>query len=114
MAYLQDQVWGEKYVTVVEKLSTEDHSLLMQLSFDVPLSRLVKQIAMEFEAGEGWSRVPTGSDVDPTGHVLALTPIEEAPRAYEIWDNTPAVLNQGLSLAENGVQENATIQLRAR
>lgn len=115
MVMFQDQALGQKYVTVIEKLSGEDHTLLMHLSFDAVCSRLVKQMAMEFEAGEGWSRVPTGSDVDPTGHVLALDPIAAAPRAYVIWAGSPAALiDQGLSLHENGVKDGDTIELRLR
>ena len=83
MALAQNQVSGQKYITVVEKLSTEDHTLLMHLSMDAPLSSLVKQIAMEFQAGEGYSRVPTGTDVCPTGHTVSLAPIASAPRVFE-------------------------------
>ena len=114
MAIFQDQALGQKYVTVVEKLSTEDHSLLMHLNFDLPLSRLVKQIAMEFQAGEGFSRVPTGSDVSPTGHVLSLAPIEVAPRAYELKASGGGTLNNGLSLHENNIKENNTVELHLR
>ena len=114
MALFQDQVLGQKYVTVVEKLSSEDHSLLMHLNMDLPLSRLVKQLAMEFQAGEGFSRVPTGSDVDPTGHVLSLAPIEIAPRAYELKASGGGALNNGLSLHENGIKDGDTVELHLR
>jgi hypothetical protein len=115
MALFQDQVLGQKYLTVIEKVSSENHTLVMHLNFDVPLSRLVKQMAMEFQAGEGYTRVPTGSDVAPTGHEIALEPILEAPRAFVIWGGSPAVLlDQGLSLHENGVKEDDTIELRTR
>jgi len=114
MAIFQDQSLGQKYVTVVEKLSTEDHSLLMHLNFDLPLSRLVKQIAMEFQAGEGYSRVPTGTDVCPTGHTLSLAPIEAAPRAYELKASGGGALNNGLSLHENSIMENDTVELHLR
>lgn len=114
MAIFQDQVLGQKYVTVVEKLSGEDHSLLMHLNMDLPLSRLVKQVAMEFQAGEGFSRVPTGTDVLPTGHTLSLVPIEEAPRAYELKASGGGALNNGLSLHENSIKENETVELHLR
>lgn len=114
MALFQDQVLGQRYVTVVEKLSTEDHNLLLHLNMDLPLSRLVKQIAMEFQAGEGFSRVPTGSDVDPTGHVLSLAPIEIAPRAYELKASGGGALNNGLSLHENGIKDSDTVELHLR
>lgn len=114
MPIYQDQVIGQKYVTVKEKLTTEDHTLLMQLNFDLPLSRLVKQIAMEFQAGEGYSRVPTGTDVCPTGHTLSVGPIEAAPRAYELRADGGGALDNGLSLYENGVLENVTVELHLR
>lgn len=114
MALLQDQVLGQKYVTVREEISGEQHTLLMHLSYDVVLARLAKQVAMEFQAGEGWSRVPTGPDVMPTGHTLALEPIRQAPRGYVLLADGGGALDQGLTLLENGVVENATIELHPR
>jgi hypothetical protein len=114
MPILQDNVLGQDYLTVVEKLSGEDHSLLMHLSYDVVLARLVKQIAMEFQAGEGYSKVPTGSDVDPTGHTEALTPILAAPRAYVLKASGGGALDQGLTLHENSVLPDATVELHLR
>ena len=114
MPIYQSSVSGQRYLTVVEKVTGEEHSLLMQLSYDVALSRLVKQIAMEFQAGQGWSRVPTGSDVAPTGDTLSFGPIEEAPRAYELKASGGSALNQGLSFYENDVEVGATVELHLR
>ncbi len=114
MALIQDQVMGQKYVTVREELTGEQHTLLMHLSFDAVLSRLVKQIVMEFQAGEGFTRVPTGTDVCPTGHTLSLGPIPEAPRAYVLRADGGGALDQGLSLLENNVKENDILELHPR
>lgn len=114
MAIFQDQILGQRYLTVVEKITGEDHTLLMHLNFDVVLAKLVKQMAMEFQAGESFARVPTGSDVDPTGHTLSVGPITAAHRAYEIKANGGGSLNQGLTLHENSVMENDTIELHPR
>jgi len=112
MATYQDQVLGEKYVTVTEKLSGDDRSVLMLLNFDVPATRLVKQVAMEFQAGEGWSRIPTGPDYAPTGFTASVGPLSEAPRRWKLWMTSD--LDMGLSLHENNVKENDTIELRNR
>lgn len=114
MPLLQDQVLGQKYITVREELTGEQHTLLLHLNFDVVLARLVKQIAMEFQAGEGFSRVPTGTDVCPTGHTLSLGPILAAHRAYVLKADGGGALDQGLTLLENGVKENATLELHLR
>lgn len=114
MALIQDQVLGQKYVTVREEITGEQHTLLMHLNYDVVLAKLVKQIAMEFQAGEGFSRVPTGSDVTPTGHTLDLGPISEAHRAFVLKAAGGGSLDQGLTLLENSVAENATIELHLR
>jgi len=115
MAIFQDQILGQRYLTVIEKITGEDHSLLMHLNFDVALNKLVKQMAMEFQAGESFDRIPTGSDVAPTGHTKSLAPISEAHRAFVIHGGTgPVLLDQGLTLHENGVKENETIELHPR
>ena len=114
MPLLQDQVLGQKYVTVREELTGEQHTLLMHLSYDVVLARLVKQVTMEFQAGEGYARVPVGPAASPTGHTLALGPILAAPRAYVLKADGGGALDQGLTLLENGVVENATIELHLR
>lgn len=114
MPLLQDNVLGQNYLTVVEKITGEDHSLLLHLNYDVTLSKLVKQLAMEFQAGEGYSRVPTGSDVDPTGHTKTFGVILAAPRAYVIKASGGGTLDQGLSLHENSVVPDATIELHLR
>lgn len=114
MPIYQDQVLGQRYVTVREAITGEQHTLLMHLSYDVVLAKLVKQVAMEFQAGEGFSRVPTGTDVCPTGHTLSLAPIEQAPRAYVLKADGGGVLDQGLTLHENSVLENSIIELHLR
>lgn len=114
MALIQDQVMGQKYVTVREELTGEQHTLLLHISFDATLARLVKQVAMEFQAGEGFTRVPTGNDVCPTGHTLALDPIAEAPRAYVLKADGGGALDQGVSLHENNVKENDILELHPR
>ncbi len=114
MPLLQDNILGQSYLTVVEKITGEDHSLLLHLNADVPLARLVKQLAMEFQAGEGFSRVPTGSDVAPTGHTKTFGVVLEAPRAYVIKASGGGALDQGLSLHENSVLPDATIELHLR
>ena len=86
----------------------------MHLNFDLPLSRLVKQIVMEFQAGESYDRIPIGPETLPTGHVLNLEPIEAAPRAYELRADGGGALNNGLSLHENSIYENDTIELHLR
>jgi hypothetical protein len=114
MPIFQDNVLGQNYLTVVEKLTGEDHSLLLHLNYDVPLSRLVKQLAMEFQAGEGYSRVPTGDPIAPTGHTESVGPILAAARAYVLTASGGGALDQGLSLHENSVAPNATIELHLR
>lgn len=115
MALSQDQVLGQNYVTVVEKLTGEDHSLLIHLNMDVPASKLVQQVVMEFQAGEGWSRIPTGSDVNPTGHTLAVGPIAAAPRTWKFTASGGSPdLDMGLSLYENNVKDGDTIEVIAR
>ena len=114
MPLLQDQTLGQKYITVREELTGEQHTLLMHLNFDAVLARLVKQITMEFQAGEGFSKVPVGSDAAPTGHTVSLGPILSAPRAYVLKASGGGALDQGLTLLENGVAENGTIELHLR
>ena len=114
MAITQDFVHGQRYVDITEKLTGEDHTLRLQLSFDVPVARLMKQVAAEFQAGEGFTRIPTGPDVAPTGNTLKVGPITEAPRAWVLARTGPVNLDMGISLYENNVQEFEALELYAR
>jgi hypothetical protein len=115
MANVQDQSLGQKYFTVREKFTGEDHELLLHLDMDVPAARLTQQIMIEFQAGEGYSKIPTGSDAAPTGHTLSLGPVSAAPRSTKLTgDGGSPDLDMGLSLHENSIREFDVLEIVLR
>jgi|SRR6516165_8652835 hypothetical protein len=113
MTFASDQKIGQALLTIVEKVTGNNFTLNLDLNFDVPLDQLTDWVAMNFAAGEGFTRhftdPVTGDDIG------SFTWDQSARRIYTFWKSGAAgAMDMGLTLFENGVHSGDTIELHHR
>lgn len=100
--FRQNQVLGQHPVTIREMLSGNFAELTLYLDFNTTAARLTEAVAREFEAGEGYTRIPAGSstkfeliqeprsydfcrvELNPLSSPQILTTIGGAPATYNL------------------------------